>query len=117
MIAELLKVGLPHAGLAYITTHNSLDVVNRSTRRATRLDIPNLKEARRRSRAITDKRDQGDDRDHADAHRKRHVTQQRFESCSDRLVRSALRGTLAHAGAPLTNPASIPNLLGNNLLT
>src|SRR5689334_18377502 len=116
MIAELLKVGLPHAGFTDVTTHNHLDVINRSARRATRLDIPHLEEARRRSRAITNKRNQGDDRDHADAQRKRHVTQQRFEARSDRLIRSALCGTLAHRGATLTNPASIPNLLDSNRL-
>src|SRR5690242_18844293 len=97
--------------------HDTLDIFDGSSRRATRLDRAHLKEARRRSGAITDKRNQTDDRNHADPERERHVTQQRLETRRDRFIPAALGGTLAHRRATLTHTAAITNLLSYDLLS
>src|SRR4029078_9874716 len=47
MFAEFLKIGAHHSGLTDITTHRSLDIFNRGSRRATRFDRFHLADARK----------------------------------------------------------------------
>jgi hypothetical protein len=65
MLAELVKIAR-HTPVS-LTSREQAFLMS-SPKRATRprLDRSHLKEACRRSRAVTDKRNQRDDRDHAD---------------------------------------------------